>query len=117
MAIHPELVSKLINFQHTILGNDDSSIDENLDTDSNEAEDINDNKEVDQLSKKKADVAVELKVDDDRKSVKVNPTSIPLVSYAPKASKAPTSSGMGTICFFYILNVYCSKKSYQKIVK
>lgn len=95
LAIHPELVSKLINFQHTILGNDDSSIDENLDTGSNEAEDTNDKKEVDQLSKEKADVAVELKVDDDRKSVKVNHTSIPLVSYAPKASKAPTSSDLG----------------------
>ena len=117
MAIHPELVSKLINFQHTILGNDNSSIDENLATDSNEAEDTNYNKEVDQLSKEKADVAVELKVDDDRRSVKVNRTSIPLVSYAPKAPKAPTSSGREQSVFFYILNVYCSKKSYQKIVK
>ncbi|KAK2422225.1 putative eukaryotic LigT [Trifolium repens] len=50
LAIHPELVSKLINFQHTILGNDDSCIGENLDTDSNEVEDT-DNKEVDQLIK------------------------------------------------------------------
>lgn len=97
MAIHPELVSKLINFQNTILGNDDSCIDENLD--SNEAEDTTDNKEGDQLSKEIADIAVELKVDDESKSVKVNHTSIPLVSYAPKASKASTSSGMGTICF------------------
>ncbi|KAK2382597.1 putative eukaryotic LigT [Trifolium repens] len=38
LAIHPELVSKLINFQHTILGNGDSCIGENLDTDSNETE-------------------------------------------------------------------------------
>ncbi|CAI8611914.1 unnamed protein product [Vicia faba] len=95
LAIHPELVSKLINFQNTILGNDDSCIDENLDTDSNEAEDTTDNKEGDQVSKEIADVAVELKVDDNSKSVKVNHTSIPLVSYAPKASKASTSSDLG----------------------
>jgi activating signal cointegrator complex subunit 1 len=77
------------------LGNDDSCIDENLDTNSNEAEDTTDNnKEVDQLSKENADVAVEHKVDDDSKSVKVNLTSIPFVSYAPKASKPSTSSGM-----------------------
>ncbi|XP_058780563.1 uncharacterized protein LOC131654155 [Vicia villosa] len=96
LAIHPELVSKLINFQNTILGNDDSCIDENLDTDSsNEAEDTTDNKEGDQPSKEIADVAVELKVDDDSKSVKVNYTNIPLVSYAPKASKASTSSDLG----------------------
>jgi activating signal cointegrator complex subunit 1 len=95
LAIHPELVSKLMNFQHTILGNDDSCIDENHDTDSNEAEDTTDNKEVDQLSKENADVAVELKVDDDSKSVKVNLNSIPFVSYAPKASKPSTSSDLG----------------------
>ncbi|WJX96512.1 hypothetical protein P8452_77709 [Trifolium repens] len=96
LAIHPKLVSKLINFQHTILGNDDSCIDENLDTHSNEAEDTTDNnKEVDQLSKENADVAVEHKVDDDSKSVKVNLTSIPFVSYAPKASKPSTSSDLG----------------------
>lgn len=99
LAIHPELVSKLINFQNTILGNDDSCMNENVDADSNEGEDTTDNKEGDQLSKEIADVAVELKVADDSKSVKVNHTSIPLVSYAPKASKASPSSGMGTICF------------------
>ncbi|GAU10960.1 hypothetical protein TSUD_112540 [Trifolium subterraneum] len=95
LAIYPELVSKLMNFQHTILGNDDSCIDKNHDTDSNEAEDTTDNKEVDQLSKENADVAVELKVDDDSKSVKVNLTSIPFVSYAPKASKPTPSSDLG----------------------
>ncbi|KAI5413923.1 uncharacterized protein LOC127087459 isoform X1 [Lathyrus oleraceus] len=95
LAIHPELVSKLINFQNTILGNDDSCINENVDADSNEGEDTTDNKEGDQLSKEIADVAVELKVADDSKSVKVNHTSIPLVSYAPKASKASPSSDLG----------------------
>lgn len=81
------------------MGNDNSCIDENLDADSNEAEDTTDNKEVDQLSKENADVAVDLKVDDDCGSVKVNLTSIPLVSYAPKASKPSASSGIGIICF------------------
>ncbi|CAJ2661192.1 unnamed protein product [Trifolium pratense] len=95
LAIHPELVSKLVNFQNTILGNDNSCIDENLDTDSNEAEDTIDDKEVDQSPKENADVAVELKVDDDSKSVKVNLTSIPFVSYAPKASKPSASSDLG----------------------
>jgi activating signal cointegrator complex subunit 1 len=105
-----------MNFQHTILGNDDSCIDENHDTDSNEAEDTTDNKEVDQLSKENADVAVELKVDDDSKSVKVNLTSIPFVSCAPKVSKPSASSGMEQsvlLCFECIL----LKNWNQKIVR
>lgn len=69
-------------------------MDENLDTDSNEGEDTTHSKEVDQLSKEKADVAVELKVDDGSESVKVNLTNIPLISYAPKASTSSASSGM-----------------------
>ncbi|RDY01567.1 Activating signal cointegrator 1 complex subunit 1, partial [Mucuna pruriens] len=96
LAIHPELVNKLINFQHSILGNG-SCMDENTDTetDSNEDEGTTDTKEVDQLSKENAGVAVELKVDDNSESVKVNLTNIPLVSYAPKASKSSTSSDLG----------------------
>lgn len=97
LAIYPELVDKLFDFQHSILGDGDSCIDENLDTDSNEDEDTTVVKEADQLSKKNADVAVELKVADDSESVKVNLTNIPLVSYAPKASKSSAPSGMKTI--------------------
>ena len=99
LAVHPELVDKLINFQNSILGNDDSCMNEDLDTDSNEDEDTTENKEVDHLSKENADVVVELKVEDDSESAKVNLTNIPLVSYAPKSSKSSTSSGMKTICF------------------
>ncbi|XP_027344420.1 uncharacterized protein LOC113856670 isoform X2 [Abrus precatorius] len=97
LAIHPELVDKLVNFQHSILGNGGSCMDENTDTDndSNEDEDATNNKEVDQLSKKNADVTVELKVDDNSESVKVNLTNIPLVRYAPKASKSSALSDLG----------------------
>jgi activating signal cointegrator complex subunit 1 len=105
-----------MNFQHTILGNDDSCIDENHDTDSNEAEDTTDNKEVDQLSKENADVAVELKVDDDSKSVKVNLNSIPFVSYAPKASKPSTSSGMEQYVLLFFECILL-KNWNQKIVR
>ncbi|MED6204824.1 hypothetical protein PIB30_012324 [Stylosanthes scabra] len=87
LAIHPELVDKLIKFQNSILGNEDACV--------NEDEDTTENKEVDQLSKENADVAVELKVEDGSAAVKVNLTNIPLVSYAPKASKSSTSSDLG----------------------
>nr|AFK33576.1 unknown [Lotus japonicus] len=95
LAIYPELVDKLFDFQHSILGDGDSCIDENLDTDSNEDEDTTVVEEADQLSKKNADVAVELKVADDSESVKVNLTNISLVSYAPKASKSSAPSDLG----------------------
>ncbi|XP_019448167.1 PREDICTED: uncharacterized protein LOC109351224 isoform X3 [Lupinus angustifolius] len=95
LAIHPELVNKLINFQNSILGIGNSCMDENHDTDSIEDEDTTDSKEVDQLSKENADVAVELKVDGHSESVKVNFTNIPLVSYVPKASKSSASSDLG----------------------
>lgn len=97
MAIHPELVSKLINFQNSILGTGDSCMDENLAIDSNE--ETTDNEELDELSKEKPNVAVELKVDDNNESVEVNLTNIPLVSYAPKASKSKAVSGIKLICF------------------
>ncbi|KAL2982348.1 hypothetical protein AAZX31_13G336900 [Glycine max] len=97
LAIHPELVNKLINFQHSIL-EIGSCMDENTDTetDSNEDESTtNDTKKVDQLSKENSGVAVELKVNDNSKLVKVNVTNIPLVSYAPKASKSSAPSDLG----------------------
>ncbi|KAK7261789.1 hypothetical protein RIF29_28109 [Crotalaria pallida] len=95
LAIHPELVDKLMNFQNSILGNVDSCMDEKLETDSSEDGDATDGKEEDQLSKENADVAVELKVDNDSESVKVNFTNIPLVSYPAKASKPAASSDLG----------------------
>jgi activating signal cointegrator complex subunit 1 len=69
-----------------------------------------------QLSKENADVAVELKVDDDSKSVKVNLTSIPFVSYAPKASKPSTSSGMEQYVLLFFECILL-KNWNQKIVR
>lgn len=84
LAIHPELVDKLVKFQNSILGTSDSFQDETVKSDSNEDKDKD-------LSKG-SDVAVALKVEDDN-YVKVDLTSMPLVSYAPKASKSTTLSG------------------------
>lgn len=94
MAIHPELVDKLLNFQNSILGNDDGCLDDNLGSNSNEDGDRKLNKQV--------DVAVELKADDDKEHVNANITKIPLVSYPPTASKSSHLSGMPTI-IYYIL--------------
>ncbi|KAG4945067.1 Activating signal cointegrator 1 complex subunit 1 [Glycine soja] len=97
LAIHPELVNKLISFQHSILGIG-SCMDENTYTESDSNEDegtTTDTKEVDQLSKENSGVAVELKANDNSESVKVNLTNIPLVSYAPKASKSSAPSDLG----------------------
>ncbi|XP_059455927.1 uncharacterized protein LOC132186121 [Corylus avellana] len=90
LAIHPELVDKLLKFQNSILGNRDGCPDDNPDSDSNE--DTTDNKDGDQQTDKRPDVAVELKVDDGNEHAKVNITKIPLVSYAPKASKSSSPS-------------------------
>ncbi|XP_028789476.1 uncharacterized protein LOC114745483 isoform X1 [Neltuma alba] len=89
LAIHPELVNKLVSFQNSILGTGDSCVDENLESDSNEEN--TDNEEQDALSEEKPKVAVEVKVRDSNESVEVNLTNIPLVSYAPKATKSSTS--------------------------
>ncbi|KAL5756024.1 hypothetical protein ACOSP7_020452 [Xanthoceras sorbifolium] len=89
LAIHPELVDKLFNFQNSILGVTDACLDEDVGSDSNEY--TSDNKDNDRQSEKVADVAVELKVGDDNERVKVDIASIPLVSYTPKAS---TSSNL-----------------------
>ncbi|XP_031277805.1 uncharacterized protein LOC116136225 isoform X2 [Pistacia vera] len=119
LAIHTELVDKLVNFQNCILGVGDSPLEENADSDSNE--DASDNEDKDrQLDKtpnvavelkvgdgtehvkvdvksidQKSNVAVELKVGDDNEHVKVDVKSIPLVSYVPKASKSSSVSDLG----------------------
>ncbi|PON88393.1 Activating signal cointegrator 1 complex subunit [Trema orientale] len=95
LAIHPELVDKLVMFQNSILGCDDPFLEKNVDSDSNE--EYNENEDEDQKLDKGPDVAVELKVDSDNERVKVNITNIPVVSYAPKttASKSSTLSDMG----------------------
>ncbi|KAL2332347.1 hypothetical protein Fmac_019928 [Flemingia macrophylla] len=89
LAIHPELVNKLINFQNSILGNG-SCMEKSTDTDSNEDEDTS-GKQVDQLSKDKADIAV----DDNSESLKVNRANIPIVSYTAIASKSSASRDLG----------------------
>lgn len=90
LAIHPELVDKLVKFQNSILGTSDSFQDETVESDSNE--DTSDNEDKDKDLSKGSDVAVSLKVEDDN-YVKVDLTSMPLVSYAPKASRSTTLSG------------------------
>ncbi|KAJ6715315.1 ACTIVATING SIGNAL COINTEGRATOR 1 COMPLEX SUBUNIT 1 [Salix viminalis] len=93
LAIHPELIDKLINFQNSILGNNDVSADENLES-SDSIEDTSDIENKGQELIKGRDVAVELKVEDE-KHVKVGLTSIPLVSYPPKSPRLPNASDFG----------------------
>ncbi|XP_048440018.1 uncharacterized protein LOC103937851 isoform X2 [Pyrus x bretschneideri] len=62
LAIHPELVDKLVNFQNSILGISDSGVDDNLDGNSNEENSESEGE--DQNLEKRPDVAVELKVED-----------------------------------------------------
>ncbi|GAV77564.1 KH_1 domain-containing protein/AKAP7_NLS domain-containing protein [Cephalotus follicularis] len=84
LAIYPGLVDKLVNFQTSILGNSDACLEENLESDSNE--DASTSKVAGQRLDKGPDVAVK---------PNVHISSMPLVSYAPKASKVPTSSDLG----------------------
>lgn len=95
LAIHPELVDKLVNFQNSILGINDSSLGENLDSGSNE--DNSENEDEDQKLEKGPDVAVEIKAEGDGEHVQVNMTNIPFVPHAPKSSKSSTLSGMEII--------------------
>lgn len=136
LAIHPELVDKLVNFQNTILGITASDKDKNLDSDT--SGDTSDEEVVDQHStaskvfvelkveKTDADVKInvmsdlhspetpvvtEVKAEDADTHVKVNVTDIPLVSYRPKESKAPvldTSSSklIGTE-IYVLIEIYC----------
>ncbi|XP_061968206.1 uncharacterized protein LOC133691620 isoform X3 [Populus nigra] len=92
LAIYPELTDKLVNFQNSILGTNDVSADENLESDS--IEDTLDIKNKGQELIKGRDVAVELKVEDE-KHVKVDLTSIPFVSYPPKPPRLPNASDFG----------------------
>ncbi|KAG4182998.1 hypothetical protein ERO13_A09G081400v2 [Gossypium hirsutum] len=90
LAIHPELVSKLVGFQNSILGSSDACIDENpdgnLDGDNSE-----DSAQEQQLGKE-SDISVELEVVDDEGSVKVDVSVRPLDSNAPKENEEPKSS-------------------------
>ncbi|CAL5327795.1 unnamed protein product [Camellia sinensis] len=85
LAIHPELVDKLLNFQKSILGTSNANEDENLSNDSNGDTSEDEDKEQELVGG--SDVAVKLKVEDDNKHVKVDITNICRVSYPPRASK------------------------------
>ncbi|XP_010465636.1 PREDICTED: uncharacterized protein LOC104745952 isoform X1 [Camelina sativa] len=75
LAIHPELVEKLVNFQNSILGNNSIAGDE----------------QDDQADRSTTSVAVDLKANSETNQVNVDIKSIPIVSYPPKA-KAKSST-------------------------
>lgn len=118
MAVHPELVDKLVSFQNTILGIAAVDKEKNLDIDKGgdtsdeemedqqstkasevlvdpKAEKADDHDKInitsDQDSTKAPQVAVEHKAEDADTSVKVKITNIPLVSYSRKELKTPAS--------------------------
>ncbi|OMO54027.1 hypothetical protein CCACVL1_28116 [Corchorus capsularis] len=95
LAIHPELVEKLVNFQNSILGISDAFVDGSRDSNS-DGDASEDDAEDQQLSKGPA-VAVEFKVADDKESVKVDVRGIPLVSYAPKEAKEAKPSKLSDL--------------------
>ncbi|XP_017978845.1 PREDICTED: uncharacterized protein LOC18595979 isoform X2 [Theobroma cacao] len=93
LAIHPELVDKLVDFQNSILGISDACVDDNQE-DNSDGDTSGDEAQEQQLGKG-PDMAVEVKVSDDKKSVKVDVSGIPLVSYVPKESKSSNLSDLG----------------------
>ncbi|KAI5311265.1 hypothetical protein L3X38_000312, partial [Prunus dulcis] len=97
LAMHPELVDKLVNFYNSILGISYSCVDEKMNSESNE--DTSENEEEDQKLEKGTDVAAELNVEGDSEQVEVNLTHIPLLSYAPTTSKASTLSASNSLNF------------------
>ncbi|KAF6164477.1 hypothetical protein GIB67_025303 [Kingdonia uniflora] len=94
LAIHPELVDRLMNFQNSILGTCNSTKDEKLgvgsDGDTSEEEE-----DKDQQVDGGLDVAVKLNVEDENEHVQVEMNKISFVSYPPKASESSTLSDMG----------------------
>ncbi|KAL1199453.1 hypothetical protein V5N11_022981 [Cardamine amara subsp. amara] len=76
LAIHPELVGKLVNFQNSILGNHSIAGDE----------------QDDQPVDKTTSVTVDLKANSETNQVNVDMKSIPIVSYQPKAKGTNTST-------------------------
>lgn len=99
LAINPELVEKLVNFQNSILGN--SGNNENLCGESS----VDNSDDKDQPLDRQHDVAVELKVKDDSKHVTVGITNIPIKSYAPKTWK-PFPSGMKATTFLGLKEIH-----------
>ncbi|KAI3737646.1 hypothetical protein L2E82_27655 [Cichorium intybus] len=85
LAIHPQLVDKLVNFQNSILGLHDEVLDSSSNKDSTDEENG------DQKLNEATQVAVTRKGQEDSGNVKVDLTKIPLVSYPPKSSATSTS--------------------------
>ncbi|XAR67695.1 hypothetical protein NMG60_11002567 [Bertholletia excelsa] len=85
LAIHPELVDKLLNFQNSILRTSNTNEYENLDSDSHE--DTSEDEDKAQMLDTVSGVAVNLKVEGNNEHVQVDITNISPVSYAPKARK------------------------------
>ncbi|KAK3002387.1 hypothetical protein RJ639_021049, partial [Escallonia herrerae] len=88
LAIHPELVDKLVNFQNSILGIKDDSQDQNLNSDSDR--DTSDNEYGDVQLERATRFAVKLNVEEHSERVKVDIIDVPIVSYPPKASDSST---------------------------
>ncbi|KAK2971158.1 hypothetical protein RJ640_008582 [Escallonia rubra] len=88
LAIHPELVNKLVNFQNSILGINDDSQDQNLNSDSDR--DTSDNEDGDVQLERATRFAVKLNVEEHSERVKVDIIDVPIVSYPPKASDSST---------------------------
>lgn len=104
LAIHPQLVEKLVNFQNSILGINNTDQVRDLDNDGNG--DTSDEEDRNLQFNRAPTIAVKLKAQEDNESSKVDISNIPLVSYPPKASKSstleektPALSGMETIIF------------------
>lgn len=89
LAIHPELVDKLVKFQNSILELSDVDQNEILNSGSDSVSSDEEHGVGDSGSS--TEVNVKLKVEDEGKHVNVDITSIPLVSYSVKTSKASAS--------------------------
>ncbi|KAI3845651.1 hypothetical protein MKX03_006631 [Papaver bracteatum] len=94
LAIHPELVDKLVNFQSSILGSGDSTKDGNLASESDGESPDDGEADGSRLSVGK-EVAVELKVEDKIENVKMDVNKIPLVHNTPKKSKLSSLPELG----------------------
>ncbi|CAN1286102.1 hypothetical protein LINPERPRIM_LOCUS19203 [Linum perenne] len=94
LAIHPELVDKLVSFQNSVLGNDDRFLNENSENGSGE----------DSSDDGVKDREIGLKIEEGN-HVRVDLTNIPLVSYGPKASTSGSSSAYVMSCSLAVLEV------------
>ncbi|KAI3900170.1 hypothetical protein MKW92_044924, partial [Papaver armeniacum] len=94
LAIHPELVDKLVNFQSSILKSGDSTKDGNLASESDGESPDDGEADGSRLSVGK-EVAVALKVEDRIENVTVDVNKTPLVHNTPKKSKLRSLPELG----------------------